>query len=61
MKIRNFLLKTNTALCAGLFTITSCMVDSESIIPTILCVFSLAWLILFYIANEERIERKLKR
>lgn len=59
--IRNFLLKVNTAMCAVLFPLSGCLIDSESIIPTIVCLFSLAWLILFYIANEERIEGMLKR
>lgn len=58
-KIRNFILKTNTWLCAILCPFSACFVDSESMIPMILLGFSSAWLFLFYYANKDRIERVL--
>ena len=57
--MRNYLLITNTVLSGVLFLLSACLIDSESMFPTVACAFSLAWICLFLYANKERIERML--
>ena len=50
-KIKNFILKTITAIAAIGFGIFVNAIDSPSWIPTIICVVCMIWLTLFAYAN----------
>lgn len=54
MDIKNFVLKSITAINVFILFFFACLLDSVSWLPFIICLTSAAWLILYIIANIER-------
>lgn len=52
--MKNKILKVTAYTMAFIFIFSACCVDSDSIIPSVLCVISLLWLALFAFANHKR-------
>ena len=58
LKIKRYVLKSSIWIAIVLYTISMCMVDSESWAPAFVCAGSLAWLCLIGWANSERGEER---
>ena len=56
--MKNKILMSTTYLMVAVFLIAGCGLDSESILPYILCSVSLAWLVLFTAVNREALNGK---
>lgn len=52
--MKNKILKATAYIMAFIFVFSVCAVDSDSIIPSVLCIISLSWLALFALANQKR-------
>lgn len=52
-KLHDFIIKAITVLMVWTFMLSVCLIESESIIPIIAMLVSMAWLGLFALANEE--------
>ena len=55
--VKNIVLKTITWIMAIAFILSACAVDSESIIPVIICRVTLTWLVPFTLINHRRFQR----
>jgi hypothetical protein len=51
--MKNKILKAISGVAAMVFITSGCALDSQSWLPYIVCGVSLAWLVLFFIANWE--------
>lgn len=56
-KRKNFILKAVTWAAAITFVISTCAIDSLTLVPAVVCGISLAWIALFMFVNEKLIER----
>lgn len=59
--LKNVILRTLAVLNFISFMIFVCLVDSESRIPVIVCLFNMIWLGLFFYANASYFMRAFKR
>ena len=57
ISVKNIVLKTITWIMAIAFILAACAVDSESIIPAIICGVSLTWLVPITLINHRRFKR----
>ena len=53
--MKNKILKGITYFAGVTFIIAGCGLDDQSWLPNIICSVSLAWLVLFFIANRKRV------
>ena len=53
--MKNKILKGITYFMIAVFLVAGCGLDDQSWLPNIICGVSLAWLVLFFIANRKRV------
>ena len=53
--MKNKILKGITYFAGVTFIVAACGLDDQSWLPNIICSVSLAWLVLFFIANRKRV------
>ncbi len=53
--MKNKILKTITTIAGVALIIAGCGLDDQSYLPHIICSVSLAWLVLFLLANRKRV------
>lgn len=54
-KTKNKILKTITWVAGFTFTMSACCLDGKSDTPVLICGACLAWLLLMYAANHDRL------
>lgn len=55
--MRNKILTATAYTMAIIFIISASALDSESMLPVVLCVISQLWLLLFMVANRKKADR----
>ena len=58
---KTYILAPSIPISALTVIITICMLDSKSWIPTVLCVFSLLWLLAIIIVNDPERDKEIRR